>query len=219
MGCGRVGWLVCNGVKGAVVWYWGELTERAISGVGRVVGEEPADEEEACIAGDHAGEGTVVEVRVRLDGFVPAVGGPLGQDIKGEVLLRRHGVVQLLEARHVHCPRIASKVQIVARGRGIGFEEVVRVVDALRCAEHALDVVEGIPDSSAVAADGERRVQRDGIAGPDDTHDGQDEGEIDAHVVDSCHADNGFDKAYGATAVDVAWVVVSTESIRDALCC
>ena len=104
---------------------------------------------------------------------MPAVRGPLSQNIKREILVARNAVVQLLKAGHVHCPGVAGEVQVVASRGGVGLEPVVRVLDALRGAEQALGVVEGVVDGGRVAADGEGGVERERVAGPDGAHDGE----------------------------------------------
>jgi hypothetical protein len=171
-----------------------------------VVGEQAADEEEAGVARKHAGEGSVVEVRVGLDALVPAVRGPLGQHVKVKVLACRHGVVQLLEAGRVHGPGVAGRVQVVAEGRGVGFEDVVRVLDSLRHAEQALGVVEGVVDGGRVAADGEGGGEGEGVAGPDYAHGREQQAEVEAHAEDLVDGGDGVDQAGHAAAVDVAVV-------------
>ena len=151
----------------------GGLTQLSFRGTLSVVCEQAADEEETSITSKHAGERTVVEVRVVLDRLVPAVRRPLSQNIKREILVARNAVVQLLKAGHVHCPGVAGEVQVVASRGGVGLEPVVRVLDALRGAEQALGVVEGVVDGGRVAADGEGGVERERVAGPDGAHDGE----------------------------------------------
>jgi hypothetical protein len=171
----------------------GELTQMSFRITSSVVRKQPADEEKPSIARKHASERTVVEVRVGLNALVPAVRAPLGHDIKVKLLARRHRVVQLLETGRVHGPGITSQVQVVAEGRGVGFEDVVRVVDALGQAEQALGVVEQVVDGGRVAADGEGGGERDGVAGPDDAHGGQQQAEVEAHAEDLVDGGNGVD--------------------------
>jgi hypothetical protein len=171
-----------------------------------VVRKQSSHEEEPSVARKHAGERSVVEVRVVLDALVPAVRGPLGHDIKVKVLARRHGVVQLLKAGRVHGPSIASQVQVVAEGRGVGFEDVVRVVDALGHAEQALGVVEDVVDGGRVAADGEGGGEGEGVAGPDYAHGREQQAEVEAHAEDLVDGGDGVDQAGHAAAVDVAVV-------------
>jgi hypothetical protein len=184
----------------------GGLTQFSSRFTTSVVGKQPSDEEEPSIARKHAGERAIVEVRVVLNTLVPAVRGPLGHNIKVKVLARRHGVVQLLEAGRVHGPSIASQVQVVAEGRGVGFEDVVRVVDALGHAEQALGVVEDVVDGGRVAADGEGGGEGEGVAGPDDAHGGEQQAEVEAHAEDLVDGGDGVDQAGHAAAVDVAVV-------------
>jgi len=169
------------------------LTQLSFGCVGGVVGEQTADEEETGVTRKHAGKRTVVEVGVGLDSLVPAVRRPLGQNIEGEVFVGWHGVVQLLEAGHVHGPGVAGEVQVVAGRGGVCLEPVVRVLDALRRAEDALHVVQRVPDFGCVAADGEGGGQGDGVAAPYDAHDGQQEREVQAHVEDVVNGRDGVD--------------------------
>lgn len=93
------------------------LGENAVGLLGCVVREQATKKEVAGVTADHATDRPVVKVWVVSHAIFPTTGSLVGQQIHGDDTILISAVVEVTEERHVHRPRIACDVKVVARER------------------------------------------------------------------------------------------------------
>lgn len=98
----------------------------------RMIRKQASNEQISGIPRYHAGERAIVEVRVLRHCLVEALGGVFGHEVRCECLALWHHIVPSLEAREIHGVVVARDVEIIAGGRRVGLDEVVRADQALR---------------------------------------------------------------------------------------